>query len=248
MSTFYLSSLKENSRRKHVKMLLDFKSPYTIIVDHARKGGWDAISMAREYILSLSTPENPLHMVAPCPHDAACPLKDSRDMCGFSQRHASPSFMRRTKHSKKGQEDKRYVYLVIGRGERPVPLTTGGDMWAIGRMGGVAKDQARKEIERVQGKSVMREVEGSESGQVQYEMVPLKDVEKAERQANGEDEPVDFANADEGEMLAFLREEAYSWPRLVAPPIKASGHIIMDVCHQTGVFYFLVKECVLTIR
>jgi ribosomal protein RSM22 (predicted rRNA methylase) len=31
-----------------------------------------------------------------------------------------------------------------------------------------------------------------------------------------------------------LRLEAYSWPRLIFPPLKKSGHIILDGCTAEG--------------
>lgn len=31
-----------------------------------------------------------------------------------------------------------------------------------------------------------------------------------------------------------LRKEAYYWPRLVYPPLKRSGHVVMDTCHPSG--------------
>ena len=31
-----------------------------------------------------------------------------------------------------------------------------------------------------------------------------------------------------------LRSEAYSWPRLIFPPLKKSGHIILDSCTAEG--------------
>ena len=36
------------------------------------------------------------------------------------------------------------------------------------------------------------------------------------------------------EMREMLRHEAYDWPRLVFPPLKRSGHIILDVCASEG--------------
>jgi hypothetical protein len=38
----------------------------------------------------------------------------------------------------------------------------------------------------------------------------------------------------EDEVIASLREEAFRWPRLVFPPLKRSGHIILDVCSPQG--------------
>ena len=37
------------------------------------------------------------------------------------------------------------------------------------------------------------------------------------------------------EVQALLRQEAYQWPRLVFPPLKKGGHIILDACTVTGV-------------
>jgi len=34
-----------------------------------------------------------------------------------------------------------------------------------------------------------------------------------------------------------LRKHAYHWPRLVFPPLKRSGHIILDSCTSSGITY-----------
>jgi hypothetical protein len=36
------------------------------------------------------------------------------------------------------------------------------------------------------------------------------------------------------ELQAQLRGEAYRWPRLVFPPLKKSGHVILDACTAEG--------------
>lgn len=38
------------------------------------------------------------------------------------------------------------------------------------------------------------------------------------------------------ELQTALRSEAYHWPRLVFPPLKKSGHIILDGCTAEGLF------------
>lgn len=35
-------------------------------------------------------------------------------------------------------------------------------------------------------------------------------------------------------LQAALRKEAYNWPRLVFPPLKKPGHIILDSCTKEG--------------
>lgn len=234
MCTFFLSSIPESARRAHIKRLLSFKSPYLIIVDHARTEGWNAVSKARELILEQNKPQNPLHIVAPCPHDGPCPLLNTADMCGFSQRVNSPKFARKTKHSKRGEEDKNYVYLVVARGERPnVEAST--ELSRVGRIGAVGKEQIQKEQAKMQGKSVLREVEGDKHGQgrVQMEMVSLQEVAEEDRIKKGEP-ALPNMDVDQKEMRDHLRAEAYSWSRLVAPPMKKSGHVIMDVCAPSG--------------
>lgn len=34
-----------------------------------------------------------------------------------------------------------------------------------------------------------------------------------------------------------LSLDAYGWPRLVLPPLKRSGHIILDGCTKEGMFF-----------
>jgi hypothetical protein len=36
------------------------------------------------------------------------------------------------------------------------------------------------------------------------------------------------------ELLAKLRHEAYGWPRLIFPPLKRCGHVIIDGCTAEG--------------
>lgn len=111
-----------------------------------------------------------------------------------------------------------YSYLVIARGERPV---SGGGEETGGRRGGVAREETRREREKVEGKNVLREVEGGG-----FEMVSLAE-DGPEASAMGE-EVLEEVDMDQ------LRKEAYDWPRLVTPPIKRSGHVIMDTCNPSG--------------
>ncbi|RSH92152.1 hypothetical protein EHS25_008567 [Saitozyma podzolica] len=219
MSTFHLSSLPTtSSRRTHLRQLLSLSSQYLILIDRSSPSGWQAISEAREYMLSLSTPEAPHYALAPCPHDGACPLANGREACGFSQRLQRPRFLRKTKHSGRGEEDVGYSYLVIAKGERPKPHA--GTDATMGRVGGVGREEAEKARTKVEGKSELREVEGGE-----FEMVSLVDTSGLHSSP-----AVEPAAVDEEE----LRREAYAWPRLVAPPMKRSGHVIMDTCHPSG--------------
>jgi len=161
-----------------------------------------------------------MHVIAPCPHEFECPLAGGRDRCSFSQKLQRPDFTRKTKHTNRGEEDVNYTYLVLGKGSRP-----DGGSGKAGRVGGVGKEALEKEAGKREGKSELREVEG---GGGEFEMVSLSDlsghtpstateVGKTEEEVNGE-----------------LRTEAYTWPRVVAPPMKRAGHVILDTCFPDG--------------
>ncbi|WVR04628.1 3-methyl-2-oxobutanoate hydroxymethyltransferase [Kwoniella sp. DSM 27419] len=234
MSTFLLSTLPtQPSQHAHLQHLLSLDSQYIILADYRTPTGWAAISRARQYLLDQATPETPLHIVAPCPHDGICPLASTRSTCSFSQRIQRPVFTRRTKHSSRGEEDTGYCYVVLARGERPVVSTTAEESLSglptssLGRVGGVGKEEAEKARLKRDGRSVLREVEGHEGV---LEMVSLPEGEEGPAE-------VDTSNSSEGsraQMWTDMREEAYVWPRLVAPPMKRSGHVTMDACCPDG--------------
>lgn len=52
--------------------------------------------------------------------------------------------------------------------------------------------------------------------------------------------PKEHSTGDESELISAadseqrIRLEAYNWPRLVFPPLKRSGHIILDACTMEG--------------
>ena len=142
-------------------------------------------------------------------HSGGTPL-----ICGFSQRLQRPQFLQRTKHSGIGHEDVRYSYVVIRRGPRPNSVETNA-----GRIGGIGLRVLTKALENVPAKEL--HVEGQTSA-----VAPIP--ENLSLDLN----PVltDF------ELREHLRKEAYQWPRLVFPPLKKSGHIILDACTSEGMY------------
>ena len=178
-------------------------------------------------------------------------MAGTREVCGYTQRLQTPSFLRRTKHHKRGEENKGYCYLVIGRGKRPMSAETesptSNALRNAGLVGGVSKDEAQRLFAKLEGKHVLRPVEGDRQAEdPHYEMIPLaEDQAKAgampeageftsQNQMDTEELSNRLATVDNEAMLAQLRQDAYSWPRLVAPPIKKSGHVLMDVCDPNG--------------
>jgi len=230
ISSFYLSTLPtQSSRQVHLRQLLASSPEYIILVDRSSRDGWQAISEARSYLLSLSSSTSgpssgDLHIIAPCPHEFECPLSGGRDRCSFSQKLQRPDFTRKTKHTNRGEEDVNYTYLVLGRGQRPASSTSA----QTGRVGGVGKEVLEKEAEKREGKSELREVEG---GGGEFEMISLTDLASGQQKVPGSTQG--DAQTEE-EVDGELRMEAYTWPRVVAPPMKRAGHVILDTCFPDG--------------
>ncbi|PLW42827.1 hypothetical protein PCANC_07974 [Puccinia coronata f. sp. avenae] len=69
-------------------------------------------------------------VLAPCPHDKPCPLHLSdnpKHFCHFSQRIERPKFLKDTKHTSKHEEDAKFSYVIIRRGQRPPPPSISSD-------------------------------------------------------------------------------------------------------------------------
>lgn len=150
-------------------------------------------------------------------------------VCGFSQRLQRPSFVRLTKHAREGHEDIEYSYIAIQRGSRPSIVGEGisTQVSSVGRVGAVGREEAeqiRLKEERVtkelvlDADHVVMRHEAEATDHIPLEILPAENSEEVE---------------------AALRNEAFHWPRLVFPPLKKSGHIIIDACTAEGLSPFL---------
>jgi hypothetical protein len=175
-------------------------------------------------------------MATKCPHDRGCPIHWSdvgkgKLVCGFSQRMERPSFVRRTKHSGIGHEDIGYSYVVIRRGPRPsIPDVK------VGRLGEVGRRQIQSE--GAKGQPVELELDDGSSvapTQLANAIVPPEEIT----------EP---STPSPAEIDSLLQAESFHWPRLVFPPLKKSGHVVMDVCAPSGTSAFFTRNCYQTQR
>jgi hypothetical protein len=98
-------------------------------------------------------------------------------------------------------------------------------------LGGVGKEVLEKEAVKREGKSELREIEG---GGGEFEMVSLADLPPNESASIPPEERV----GRESNLENDLRKEAYTWPRVVAPPMKRAGHVILDTCFPDGEYPF----------
>jgi hypothetical protein len=144
-----------------------------------------------------------------------------------------PPFVRHTKHSGVGHEDIGYSYVVIRRGPRPsIPDVK------VGRLGDVGRRQ--KQLEEAKRPPV--ELELDDGGpQTPSTRVIASTSEKTLESHDREPEEIDD----------LMKAEAFHWPRLVLPPLKKSGHVVMDVCGPSGMWpsmYIAVFQLTLEYR
>jgi len=129
--------------------------------------------------------------------------------------------VRKTKHSGIGHEDIGYCYVVIRRGSRP-PFDSNSH--TVGRMGSISYEEVQQDVRRSalvlypDTHANETEIRAQEEGIQATDMV-------MEQQGS----PDTLENIEES-----LRKHAYHWPRLVFPPLKRSGHIILDSCTPSG--------------
>jgi len=140
-----------------------------------------------------------------------------------------PPFVRRTKHSGVGHEDIGYSYVVIRRGPRPsIPDVK------VGRLGEVRRQQLQLE----EAKRPLLELE-LEDGSPQA--IPTPTISR-----KFPDESIEPHGHSAAEMESLIKAEAFHWPRLISPPLKKSGHVVMDVCSPSGLSSFLHMPVLLT--
>ncbi|KAM0788738.1 hypothetical protein ACM66B_002830 [Microbotryomycetes sp. NB124-2] len=197
IASFALSDISSREKRKEfVRNMWDSGADVIVIIDRGTPAGSRTVIEAREQLLMFGRrgmdaaeefgvdPDAPApgsFVLAPCPHDGKCPLHHStKSFCHFSQRVQSPRFLRQTKHTTRGEDDAKFSYVAVQRGQRPTSVLP----------------------------EAVEIVDGDETITLEPAVAPPQVSEEKE-----------------AEML---------WPRLVAPPMKRSGHVILEVCTSGG--------------
>ncbi|GJE86251.1 Rsm22-cox11 tandem protein [Phanerochaete sordida] len=238
LCAFALSAMPNAvARKKLVKEMWESGADIMVLIDHNTTAGFECIAEARDNLLRMGKREmedpdtedwavRGSHVVAPCPHDGACPLFNVGPkslVCGFSQRLQRPEFVRKTKHSKIGHEDVGYSYVVIRRGTRPER-----PQGKFGRIGDIGRRELDK-IAAAQASMPELVIDGDD-------IVPDKPSRSLAKSLADPSLIVDPTEADmtPDQVEDSLRLEAYHWPRVVFPPLKRSGHIVIDSCAAEG--------------
>lgn len=87
---------------------------FLVLIEPGTKRGFAGVNAARSLLIAQQA-----KILAPCPHQAACPMAAAGDWCHFSQRLERTSEHRRIKSGSLGYEDEKFSYVIATRLDLP---------------------------------------------------------------------------------------------------------------------------------
>jgi ribosomal protein RSM22 (predicted rRNA methylase) len=87
---------------------------FLVVIEPGTPRGFSVVHTARAAMIAAQA-----HILAPCPHNLACPMAGTRDWCHFAQRLERTSQHRQLKQAALGYEDEKFSYVVASR--EPLP-------------------------------------------------------------------------------------------------------------------------------
>ncbi len=108
--SYALGELALQQRRSAIEFAWSRTKQMLVVIGPGTPVDFRTILDARTQLLGLGA-----HLLAPCPHESACPMEDESDWCHFSQRLERTSDHRRFKSGALGYEDEKFSYVVASR-------------------------------------------------------------------------------------------------------------------------------------
>jgi ribosomal protein RSM22 (predicted rRNA methylase) len=113
IASYVINELTDIARAKLVAAMWAKTNDTLVIVEPGTPAGYARILEARAHLIEAGA-----HVIAPCPHDAACPLVKP-DWCHFSQRLQRSRVHKQLKSAELPYEDEKFIYLAVARA--PIP-------------------------------------------------------------------------------------------------------------------------------
>lgn len=109
IASYVINELTDTAREKLVAAMWAKANDTLVIVEPGTPAGYQRILDARTQLIGAGA-----HVIAPCPHDAACPLVKP-DWCHFSQRLQRSRVHKQLKSAELPYEDEKFIYLAVSR-------------------------------------------------------------------------------------------------------------------------------------
>ncbi len=106
---YSLGEIPEARRKNVLKNAWEACQKALIIVEPGTPRAFKYVLDAREQLIDWGG-----HVVAPCPHNLACPMP-SNDWCHFSVRFERSALHRRIKEAELGYEDEKFCYVIVSK-------------------------------------------------------------------------------------------------------------------------------------
>ncbi|TGQ66698.1 MAG: methyltransferase type 11 [Mesorhizobium sp.] len=106
---YVLDEIVPASLPKMVDRLWQLTTDTLLIVEPGTPAGWQRILAVRAQLITAGA-----HLLAPCPHEAPCPLAQP-DWCHFSRRVARSRLHRLAKDADVPWEDEKFIYVAASR-------------------------------------------------------------------------------------------------------------------------------------
>jgi len=107
--SYVLNELSAENIQQVIDRAWQATSQFLVLIEPGTPLGFSIIKKARDQLLKAHA-----HLVAPCPHQAACPIA-GQDWCHFSVRVQRTSLHRAIKQATLPYEDEKYSYLIAAR-------------------------------------------------------------------------------------------------------------------------------------
>lgn len=116
--SYVLNELSPKEQLHVIHRAYEAADQFLILIEPGTPKGYSNILMARTLLIKEGA-----HVIAPCPHQAACPLipafKEGKDWCHFRVRIPRGKYHRRAKEATLSYEDEKYSYLVVSKNPSP---------------------------------------------------------------------------------------------------------------------------------
>ena len=175
-----------------------------------------------------------VHVVAPCAHEGRCPMDATAQWCHFVQRVQRPPAQRAVKGGAPARTYQARLRSVWGLTGKPASVADGL---------APAQDERFSFVVLRRGARPTRDAAQHASTAGMAELVALEEAPATEEQEHDalsdEDEDAD-SQADEepaasaAALAAAVAAASSGWARVVRPPRKRSGHVVLDLCTPSG--------------